>query len=310
MAKQKKQIPLIYATEIKELNKRFYSRFDENFLYNKAMALASIVEHEQRFKLQTAEYQDIDSTRINDKFFESLRTEIHFIEMHQFEGFFALLMAIFNKLPHWIYLTTYATGEIKNAVKLFIKGDAEALQELTGGKATTYSQFVSEAVYTRFHPPDSPKKDHWNENLDNVAWLIIRMAERYSAGISEYNAYKHGLRVVTGESLFQAGMQDKEGKPVGPFLHMASKDSLSYLTIQDEAFQILHNMATNETAPFMRAKEKKQEEGTVTKSILDDVEIEVVEEEDVRRVYEVTKHFNPKESMYYLQTMNRLFLLT
>src|SRR5258706_724166 len=167
--------------------------------------------------------------------------------MHQFEGFFALLIAILPDLSHWIYLTTYATGEIKEAVKLFIRGDAEALQELTGGKVTTYSQFVSEAVYTRTRPPEGPKKDNWNENLDNVAWLIKRMAERYTDGIVEYNAYKHGIRVMTGESLIDIGMPVQEGISCGSFLHKASKDSLSYLVIEDEVFQILRNVATNQT---------------------------------------------------------------
>lgn len=36
------------------------------------------------------------------------------------------------------------------------------------------------------------------------------------------------------------------------------------------------------------------------------IEIEVIKEDEARRVYEATKHFSPKESMYYLQIMNRL----
>jgi hypothetical protein len=56
MAK-KKQSPLVYNPDVRELNKFFYTRYDENFLFNKAIVLSSIVENEPRFKLQMAEDQ-------------------------------------------------------------------------------------------------------------------------------------------------------------------------------------------------------------------------------------------------------------
>jgi hypothetical protein len=40
MAKQKKQLDYAYAADTNELNLRFYRRYDENFLFNKALALA------------------------------------------------------------------------------------------------------------------------------------------------------------------------------------------------------------------------------------------------------------------------------
>jgi hypothetical protein len=125
-------LPFAYNTDDNELNRRFYQRYDENFVFNKALALACILEDQEKFKLLTAEYRDIDPSRINDKFFETLRAELHFTEMHQFEGFFALLIAIFKDLPHWIYLTAYHTSQIADAIHQFIKGD---IKTLTGGMA-------------------------------------------------------------------------------------------------------------------------------------------------------------------------------
>jgi hypothetical protein len=91
------------------------------------LTLAVVLENGERFKAQVAEFQDIDLPRIDDKFFESLRAEIHFTEMHQFEGFFALLIAIFQEQLDWIYLTDYTTGEMKHAIELYIAGDINAL---------------------------------------------------------------------------------------------------------------------------------------------------------------------------------------
>jgi hypothetical protein len=271
MAKQKEKLDYAYATDPNELNLRFYRRYDENFLFNKALALAVVLENEEHFKAQAAEYQDIDLSRINDKFFESLRAEIHFTEMHQFEGFFALLIAIFQDQPHWIYLTDYTTWEMKEAIKLFIAGRTN-IKTLTNSKVTTEREFVTEAVYATYQPHEEMQKDMWDANLDNIAWLIRRMAERYIAG-SEYNAYKHGLRVMTGQSYFGLRLENPPGNPVGPLRILASSDdSLSYLELKEQVIELPEN------------NQKKR----------------------VKRPYETTKHFNPQESIVYLSIMNRL----
>jgi hypothetical protein len=238
MAKQKKPLDYAYAADPNELNLRFYRRYDENFLYNKALTLAMVLENEERFKVQAAEYQDVDPSRINDKFFESLRAEMHFTEMHQFEGFFALLIAVFQEQPDWIYLTDYTTWEMKDAIKLYIAADTIAgrdnIKTLTNNKVATEREFISYAIYATYKPHGEEQDDSWDTNLDNIAWLIRHMAERYIAG-SEYNAYKHGLRVMTGQSSFGLRLENPPGTPVGPLRILASsKDSLSYLEMKEQ----------------------------------------------------------------------------
>ena len=152
MAKQKKHLDYSYAANPNELNLQFYRRYDENFLFNKALALALVLEDQERFKLQAAEYQDIDLSHINDKFFESLRAEIHFTEMHQFEGFFALLIAAFQEQPDWIYLTDYDTREIKEAITLYIAGPTN-ITRLTNNKVASEPEFITNAVYTTVKSP-------------------------------------------------------------------------------------------------------------------------------------------------------------
>ncbi len=106
----------------KQLNLRFYEGFDHKFLYRKAQTIMYLVNEQERFKEQVKQAEEaneditsnyLHSQDIDDKFFEGLRAEVYFTEMHQFESFFALLIAVFQKLPHWLYLTTYKTGEIK-----------------------------------------------------------------------------------------------------------------------------------------------------------------------------------------------------
>ncbi len=300
MAKQKEKLDYAYATDPNELNLRFYRRYDENFLFNKALAIAMVLENEERFKAQAAEYQDVDPARINDKFFESLRAEIHFTEMHQFEGFFALLISVFQEQPAWIYLTDYTTGEMKDAIKLYIAGRTN-IKTLTNNKVETEREFISHAVYATYKPEGEMQDDTWDANLDNIAWLIRHMAERYIAG-SEYNAYKHGLRVMTGQSSFGLRLENPPGTPVGPLrILAASKDSLSYLEMKEKVMQPQQDNQTKQESEI-------EHDGAVQSS----GKVKQGEEEKkqikVRRVYETTKHFNPQESLAYLTIMNQLLI--
>lgn len=297
MPKSRKQVMYSYQTDAIELNKRFYQRYDENLLFNKALAIACILEDTERFKSFTTTYPDIEPSRINDKFFETIRAELHFTEMHQFEGFFALLIAMFKDLPHWIYLTAYHTSEIADAIHQFIGRDIAAL---TDEIAKNDREFVSRAVYSNYQPQEEAQKDVWNENLDNIAWLIRHMAEKYVASKDEYNSYKHGVRVMTGEFSLSLRRQDEAGNPIGPNIIMAhSEDSFNYLELEDNIGQTIQDSITKQTIKVLTPKKEKNESKL-------NQEWNVIEEIEVKRAYEVSKHFNPKQSMYHLKVMNRL----
>jgi hypothetical protein len=119
------------------------------------------------------------------------------------------------------------------------------------------------------------------------------MAERYITG-SEYNAYKHGLRVMTGQSSFGLRLENPPGNPVGPLRILASsKDSLSYLELKEQVIQLPQDNQT-----------KQDDDMEQSSAAQPSSEVRQGEEEKkqikVRRVYETTKHFNPQESVIYL----------
>lgn len=140
-----------------QLNKRFYDGFDHNFLYRKAQTLAFLLDQQENFKslVKQAEenYKDREdapllSEDVNEKYFEELRAEIYFTEMHQFESFFALLLAYFKEVPDWLYLTTYKTEEIKAAIQDYVDNNISAV---TDGKADNAHFFLVYAMYAEFY---------------------------------------------------------------------------------------------------------------------------------------------------------------
>src|SRR6266699_6146027 len=136
-----------------QLDRRFYDVFDHKFLFRKAQTLMYLFDQKEQFKELVTKSDEqsentgseyLSSQDIDDKYFEGLRAEVYFTEMHQFEGFFALLLTVFQQLPHWLYLTTYGTSEIKRAIQNYVDGNISAI---TNGEVNTVEEFVILAVY-------------------------------------------------------------------------------------------------------------------------------------------------------------------
>src|SRR6266700_3667335 len=185
--------------------KRFYDGFNHKFLYRKAQTLMFLVNEQERFKEMVTQAEETTqdgadsyllSQDIDDKYFEGLRAEVYFTEMHQFESFFALLLAYFHELPDWFYLRKYTTEEIKTAIKNYISGN---ISKATWGVANTKEDFIIGAVYAGYSSDELRENNQWNEAVESIDWFLKRAGQRYLDAI-EYNSYKHGLRVLTGHS--------------------------------------------------------------------------------------------------------------
>ncbi len=240
MAKPKKGQTIIIRSH-DMINRRFYDGFDHKFLYRKAQTLMFLVREQERFTelVKQAEQAHEDgadlpllSQDIDDKYFERLRAEVYFCEMHQFEGFFALLLAVFQGIPHWLYLTLYETREIKQAVERYLAGNITAV---TSGTLSTVEDFITRTVYGGFSPEERLENSQWVESIECIDWFIKRVGERYLKA-EEYNAYKHGLRVLTGHSRFIVQPNDPTtGTPQGtPRILWDSEDSVSFLDFEDK----------------------------------------------------------------------------
>jgi hypothetical protein len=173
-----KNTPTYIIRDPDRLNLRFYDGFDHKFLYRKAQTLMYLFDQRDQFRelvkqvdeqSENVEGEYLTSQDIDEKYFEGLKAEVYFTEMHQFESFFALLLALFQELPHWLYLTTYKTGEIKEAVRHFLEGNIAAI---TDSKVDTEQDFIHHAIYAGFALSEENKET----TLENIGWCIKRLA--------------------------------------------------------------------------------------------------------------------------------------
>lgn len=268
MAKQKDKDPIPYVIRGTDhaQNLRFYERYDEHFLFNKVITFLYILDEGEPAIKRMEEWLIANGgASFSEKYLESIRAEIFFTALHQCETFFALLIALFQPLPHWLYLTIYETQEIKQAVEQIV---ANRIGDVTSGRTTNIQDFIKVAVYSEVMVADTQLASRWDENIDNVAWLVKRIGEFFLKYDRAYNSYKHGLRVMTGPHQLSIGLQNPDGTIRGP-MHViqASEDSVTYLQRE-----------------LVREVDGKKE----------------------IPISEVTKTFNPSEASFYLMKMSQM----
>ncbi len=207
------------------LNKHFYKGLDENFLLSKALTLYKIADCHEKFLSEQKGDEDFEGIDPK-KYREALLAEIHFSEILQFEAVFALLIAIYQDLPHWLFLTTYKTAEIKSWVADYMAGNFAGI---SNGKAASAEEFFDLSLYANYVGNKDEKDYPWSKNIENIDWLLRRMGEKY-LNSSEFNAYKHGLRVHTGETAIRIQPNDD---PDHPGFGWRSENSLVFLELKD-----------------------------------------------------------------------------
>lgn len=224
----KEPIPYYILGSGHDQNTKFYERYDASFLYNKVVTLLYVINQGEPVTEQIEGFIVANGGgKLAPKYLESLRSEVFFTALHQCETFFAMLIALFQPLPHWVYLTTYETKEIKEAIDKIVEG---RISELTDGTLTTIQDLVKVAVYSEIMPSDPELAARWDDNLNNAAWIIERIGRFFQEYDRAYNSYKHGLRVMTGALSLGIVPQNPDGTIQGPMrIIQSAEDALTYL---------------------------------------------------------------------------------
>jgi len=207
-----------------EFNLSFYQRYDPAFLFNKVVALKDILDRKEEITARREQMEDL-ADDAGAASFEALQAEIHFTEMHQFEVFFMLLLADFQRVPHWIYLTEYPPSMPRQKAEQYI---AKEIGALTGDRFTTRQALIRHAIYSTIVPTDPDLLHRWEENSDKIAAIIERLAQRYLRYLRSYNSYKHGLRVMNEHTTFTIELEDQP-----PTVVMSGR-TLNYLHVQND----------------------------------------------------------------------------
>ena len=180
--------PYLLFRSHEQANIRFYEGYDPSFLFRKADLIYFAYSRRDEF-LTFLNSANCSTEGFNDAYFHGIAAELHCSSFQQFESLFALMLAAFQPLPHWIYLTRYTTREIKTKVEAFVTGD---IVGATQGVCKSADDFIQNSVYPGVSEPHD-QSGSWRTSIADLRWTLERLA-------AEYNAYKHGLRVLPGSA--------------------------------------------------------------------------------------------------------------
>jgi hypothetical protein len=218
---------------------KFYQGCDPFFLAKKATTLFGIWKNIDVFWESSESWGMHVETK--GELLNLLATELHAAAFHQTEAMIAFLLCEYQNRPDWVYLTTYANAEMKNAAKAISSGD---FASITGDTAKDARAFVKEAVFATWDLSLAEADEAWGQSIDDIAWLLQSVCERFVEG-HEYNAYKHGLRVISGSAgLALAPFGSCAFKPIIRMPH-----AMTYLEISEESAGYVGSEVTKETRP-------------------------------------------------------------
>ena len=233
---------LLFHPSVPDADFAFYDGYDPEFIFKKVAVLLSVYKHAELFDEAAAGWGDAFTTK-EIGYRGALATEIHCATFHQAEGFIALLLAEFQNRPDWVYLSSYTNREIKEAAGAIVAND---FSKASNGLSESGRDFVEKSVYATIRPGDDPDLlERWNRSVQDAEWLIRHVAELYLQG-HEYNAYKHGLRVVSGTAAL--GVKPM-GSPESLRIIMTMPHSLTYLELGDTAEGYTADQVTKELDP-------------------------------------------------------------
>jgi hypothetical protein len=215
------------------LNRWFYVGYDPGFLTHKAEAVAFVRERLGDFTHWRQRHTPDEWWWEPDyKFIPALQSELYFAAVHEFEAFLALLLAVFQPMPHWLYLTKgYQPGEMPKKAEKLLAGD---ITGLTSTQCADGRAIVATAVYNRHVSQEEPAKSRWDENLDNAFSLIERMAHYYLEGQDAYNSYKHGIRIVASDigQFTASGVRQQLAENGVGYLKVGDDGSISEISLE------------------------------------------------------------------------------
>jgi hypothetical protein len=229
VAKQRK--PFLLFRREEEAQLRFYGAYDPEYLYRKADIFHAIYKNRDEFGRFITAIGGTNDDQDEGRYFTGLAIEIYCSTFQQFEALFALLIAVFQTLPHWLFLTRYTTDEMLRKIEAFARGE---ITDLTGGACCSGREFIAKTVYLGTEISDNTA---YSRMLDDLSWFLTEMAGRYLAGRCEYNAYKHGLRVLPGDGVqlrVDVGRGSGDYRPVFTMGH-----SVSFLEIEEGYERVL-----------------------------------------------------------------------
>lgn len=208
----------------------FYKKFPYKYWLFKAEMLYNMIKDD------ASDFQDNDGNLEAlggsvKEFQQMLKYELHFTYYHQVEALFELIFALEKVMGEskyvWLEMSQYKSGDMQRFAKKIKKlangGDdlRSKKVDLTDGREISFYEWL---IFDAFVPEIKKNEEQIRLSSEKVD-EIIKFAAKDLSDKKEYNAFKHGMRVLHLFDKFSIG--DKKTNKFG--LDFDLKNSFTYV---------------------------------------------------------------------------------
>jgi len=192
----------------------FYKEFPYKYWLFKAEMLYKMIEsNETAFHDKDGNLEALGAS--SKEFQQMLKYELHFTYYHQTEALFELIFALEKVMGEskyvWLEMSQYKAGDMQKfagKIKRLANGSDELRSKkvnLTDGRKISFFEWL---IFDSFVPKIEKSEDQVKVSTEQVDDIILFSAKDLSDK-KEYNAFKHGMRVLHLFDNFKIGDKGK-----------------------------------------------------------------------------------------------------
>ena len=174
----------------KNIDELLFTSYQSDFIIKKVAVLKGIIDNQMQV-LDIIQGNDGLKFTDEDALISSLKAEIHFSKYHALETMFAIAFALLKQPDDvWEWLSTYKFHIFNEMIDDVSKSGMSAI--------SGESEFDTiQSIFFKNCPTDFIQQDIAKNNILAISKMMILCAKEM-ADKSEYNSYKHGLRIING----------------------------------------------------------------------------------------------------------------
>lgn len=183
-------------------DKLLFTSFQHSYIFEKATLLKGIIDnHVPVFDIvqgnDGVQFSNYEAIRAH------LKAEIHFSMFHALESIFALIFALIKQPDNvWVWLTNYKFPKFNEMVAKVAEADISVASEMDEFETIKF-------LFFKNCPDEFVEQTQVREAIQTISKILILCANEM-LDKDEYNSYKHGLRLISGDLRLNL-VNEKEG---------------------------------------------------------------------------------------------------
>ena len=204
-------------------DKLLFTSYQYDFILRKIAVLKVIIDN-QASVIDIIQGTDGLEFKDESALISGLKAEIHFSKYHALESMFAMVFALIKQPDDvWVWLTTYTFRDFNRMISDMAKSNISAISGISETE-TIRNLFFKNC------PVEFVEQAETKESMQNIS-RILTLCAKEMTDKDEYNSYKHGLRILSGNLELKLANEKEAIDEVPAFVYLSAKKNKTVKTI-------------------------------------------------------------------------------